>query len=109
MSWFHIAERAPEFIDLVRGVEYVGVCERECLVLRRGANERSGSEDAGLRACLSKDVVEEGRAPIGREGTCKRTRITRCKRKSGNGMGENKERGLGRADAKLENKHCEGH
>ena len=88
MSWFHIAARAPAFIDLVRGVEYVGVCERECLVLRRGANERSGSEDAGLRACISKDVVEDGRAPLERVDTCERTPY-------------HDEGGLGRAAVKL--------
>ena len=50
--------------------EYECACERERLALWRRAKERSESEDAALRACLSKEVVEEGRPPREQEGTC---------------------------------------
>ena len=67
---FHISERAPELCEVVLHSEYECACERERLALWRRAKERSESEDAALRACLSKEVVEEGRPPREREGTC---------------------------------------
>ena len=73
VSFFHISGRAPELYEVVFKVEYEGVCERERLALLRRAIERSDSEDAPLRACLSNDEVEEGRPPRERGATCETT------------------------------------
>ena len=67
---FHISERPPELCEVVLHSEYECACERDSLALRRMAKERSVSVEAGLGACLSKEVVEEGRPPTEREWTC---------------------------------------
>ena len=67
---FHISERPPELREVVLHSEYECACDRERLALWRRPKERSESEDAALGACLSKEVVEEGRPPREREGTC---------------------------------------
>ena len=66
-------------------MEYECVCERECLALRRRAKQRSDSDDAALRACLSKEDVEEGRAPSERVATCETTSL---EDKNKNGVGK---------------------
>ena len=71
VPFFHISKSALELCKVILHSKYECASKKVRCGLRRRAKERTMSENVALRACLSKDDVEEWRPPSEQEGTCK--------------------------------------